>query len=258
MTMPARSENRADVRRAPRPIVRRGQGLPIAKPADAGRRADVPTAELASRVCAAFRAHPHINNVLTHISRADWSAVTRALSAIFDPGVTSDGRSALERNILDLMCAERGITGRILKPYFHARLHRLLEPHEAERLIRHVQALFLELEWKAQQPARSPAPSKSSQEADMSEPSSEPDRSERVINVADIDPRYRHDILFALFEHLAPDASLQIVVDHDPRRLRLQLEARHGARCGWSYLEQGPDVWRVRLRLLGPGAAAAE
>lgn len=78
--------------------------------------------------------------------------------------------------------------------------------------------------------------------------------SERVIRVADIDPRYRHDILFHLFEHLAPEDTLQIVVDHDPRRLRLQLEALHGERCGWTYLEQGPDVWRVRLRLLGSAA----
>ena len=77
--------------------------------------------------------------------------------------------------------------------------------------------------------------------------------SERVINVADIDPRHRHTILSRLFEHLAPDDSLQIVVDHDPRRLRLQLEARHGSRCAWSYLEEGPDVWRARLRLLPAG-----
>jgi uncharacterized protein (DUF2249 family) len=77
---------------------------------------------------------------------------------------------------------------------------------------------------------------------------------ERVINVADIDPQYRHAILFRLFDHLAPDDSLQIVVDHDPRRLRFQLEARHGSRCDWSYLEEGPDVWRVRLRLLGSGS----
>lgn len=77
--------------------------------------------------------------------------------------------------------------------------------------------------------------------------------SERVINVADIDPKYRHNILFRLFEHLAPDDSLQILVDHDPRRLRLQLEARHGSRCAWSYLQEGPDLWRVRLRLLRVG-----
>ena len=74
--------------------------------------------------------------------------------------------------------------------------------------------------------------------------------SERLIHVAEIDPRHRHAILSRLFAHLAPDQSLQIVVDHDPRRLRLQLEATHGSRCVWSYLEKGPDVWRVRLRLL--------
>lgn len=82
-----------------------------------------------------------------------------------------------------------------------------------------------------------------------------PGSNERVINVADIDPQYRHAILFGLFEHLAPDDSLQIVVDHNPRRLRLQLEARHGSRCGWLYLEQGPDVWPVRLRLVPPDTA---
>lgn len=41
-----------------------------------------------------------------------------------------------------------------------------------------------------------------------------------------------------------------VVVDHDPKSLRMQLEAHHGSRCGRSYLEQGPDVWRVGLRLL--------
>lgn len=81
---------------------------------------------------------------------------------------------------------------------------------------------------------------------------------ERVIKVEDIDPQHRHAILSRLFEHLAPDDSLQIVVDHDPRPLRLQLEARHGARCNWSYLEKGPDVWRVRLRLLGAGSVDNE
>ena len=80
-----------------------------------------------------------------------------------------------------------------------------------------------------------------------------PEASERVINVADIDPQHRHAILCRLFEHLGPGHSLQIVVDHDPRRLRLRLEAQHGLRCGWTYLEQGPDIWRVRLRLLNAG-----
>jgi uncharacterized protein (DUF2249 family) len=82
-------------------------------------------------------------------------------------------------------------------------------------------------------------------------------RSERVIHTAEIDPRYRQAILLRLFEHLAPDQSLQIIVDHNPRRLRLQLEALHGSHCGWSYLEEGPDIWRVRLRLLRPASSVA-
>jgi uncharacterized protein (DUF2249 family) len=71
---------------------------------------------------------------------------------------------------------------------------------------------------------------------------------ERVINVRDIDARYRHGIICQLFDHLGPESSLQLVVDHDPRPLRYQLEAMHGSRCNWSYLEQGPDIWRVRLK----------
>ena len=71
---------------------------------------------------------------------------------------------------------------------------------------------------------------------------------ERVVNVKDIDPRHRHAVIGQLFEHLAPGASLQLVVDHDPRPLRFQFETRYGARCQWSYVEEGPDVWRVRLR----------
>lgn len=71
---------------------------------------------------------------------------------------------------------------------------------------------------------------------------------ERVVTVAEIEPRYRHLIISQLFEHLPPGSSLQLVVDHDPKPLRFQLEARYGARCGWAYLEQGSDVWRVRLR----------
>ncbi|MGE0524074.1 MAG: DUF2249 domain-containing protein [Variibacter sp.] len=72
--------------------------------------------------------------------------------------------------------------------------------------------------------------------------------SERIINVTDIDPRHRHMIIEQLFEHLTSEASLQLIVDHDPRPLRFRLEARYGARCRWIYLEEGSDTWRVRLQ----------
>ena len=108
------------------------------------------SAELAFRIFAAFRAHPHVNNVLTHISRANWTQVEGALNAILDPATASDELSPLARNIIELMCAERGITGKILKPYFQSTLIRLLGRSHAERLIRHVDGLLLDLEPKAE------------------------------------------------------------------------------------------------------------
>lgn len=45
-----------------------------------------------------------------------------------------------------------------------------------------------------------------------------PESLERVIKVMDIDPRHRHGIIFQLFDHLDPESSLQLVVDHDPNR----------------------------------------
>jgi hypothetical protein len=105
--------------------------------------------ELAFGTCCAFRAHPHLNNVLTHISHANWPSLERSLGRILDPATTSGALSSLEQNILDLMCADRGITGRILKPYFRAVLYNLLERGRADRIIGHIQALFRELELNA-------------------------------------------------------------------------------------------------------------
>jgi hypothetical protein len=129
-------------------------------------RPKLSTTELAFRIYAAFRAHPHICNVLTHISRARWDEVERSINALLDPATTIDDLSPLGENILDLMVAERGTTGKILKPYFHTVLHGLLDPLRAERLIRHVEAVFLDLECRLEHPAPPAAPSEATQEAD--------------------------------------------------------------------------------------------
>jgi len=129
------------------------RGRPSSRAPRASRntlRIPVPTSELASRTFVAFRAHPHINNVLTHISHGNWGMVEQSLNAILNRATTGNSLSPLAQNIVELMCADRGITGRILKPCFHAVLHRALEPDQAERLIRHVRALFVELEQKTQ------------------------------------------------------------------------------------------------------------
>jgi len=74
---------------------------------------------------------------------------------------------------------------------------------------------------------------------------------ERVVDVREISPSVRHTVITQLVTHLAAGETLQLIVDHDPRRLKLQLEVRDGGIC-WEYLEKGPDIWRVRL---GRGAS---
>jgi uncharacterized protein (DUF2249 family) len=199
--------------------------------------------DLVFTVVAAFRRHPHLNNVLTHISGARWERVEQALRAILDPVSRSRELSPLARNIVDLMCADRGITGRILKPYFRDLLATVLSPRLAARLTANVTCLFLEFEVAERQPttvASTNAPSlPTSGERLMSDPANTP---ERMINVQDIDPRHRHTIIFQLFDHLAPNSSLLLIVDHNPKPLGAQLEAKHGSRCQWTYVEEGPDV----------------
>lgn len=150
MTVPARLEIR-DARPVPAAFL----GVRPSAEAPGNRipttRAGLSTADLSFRVFAAFRAHPHINNVLTHISHSNWPQVERDLNVILDTSGSGE-LSPLAQNIVDLMCAERGITGRILKPYFRGVLSRLVEPHVAERLIRHIGALFAEIERKAKEP----------------------------------------------------------------------------------------------------------
>lgn len=73
------------------------------------------------------------------------------------------------------------------------------------------------------------------------------DLAERVIDVRGIAPSYRHPIILRLFDNLDVGRSFQLLADHDPRPLRYQFEARYGGGCKWTYLERGPDVWRIHL-----------
>ncbi|MGQ7794662.1 DUF2249 domain-containing protein [Faunimonas sp. B44] len=75
---------------------------------------------------------------------------------------------------------------------------------------------------------------------------------ERVIDVREIPAHLRHAVIFQLFEALPPALTFQIVNDHDPRMLRHQFDASFGESVSWTYLEEGPDAWRVRIGRAGP------
>jgi uncharacterized protein (DUF2249 family) len=191
--------------------------------------------DLVQRLVAAFRRHPHISNVMTHISGAKWERIEQALRAILDPSATQNDLAPLARNIVELMWAERGVTGRILKPYLHELFAGILPRPVADRLLGHIADLC---------GRQAPLPSHR-RGARVTERT--PITNERLVDVREIKPRVRHTVIFQLFERLDETNSLQLITDHDPRPLHLQLEAQHGSHCEWIYLEQGPDVWRVRL-----------
>ncbi len=60
-------------------------------------------------------------------------------------------------------------------------------------------------------------------------------------------PRRRHELIFDNYEALAPGDGFVLINDHDPKPLYYQFEAEHTGQFEWEYLEEGPEVWRVRI-----------
>ena len=96
----------------------------------------------ARELTAAFRRHPHVNNVMTHVALGRWQGIEDALVAIFSEPADVAALSPLSRNILDLLWAEAGVTGRILKPLFLDFCRRHLSPSRAEGCVQGIAFLF--------------------------------------------------------------------------------------------------------------------
>lgn len=89
---------------------------------------------LAEDLSSAFRRHPHLGNVLTHISSGRWPRVDEALQPLFTPSSKGFEVGPLTRNILELICDNRGTTGRIMQPFFQTYLSRRLNTVDAENI----------------------------------------------------------------------------------------------------------------------------
>ena len=68
-----------------------------------------------------------------------------------------------------------------------------------------------------------------------------------VIDVRSLVPMQRHQKIFELVDQLAPGGKFVLVNDHDPKPLYYQIEAEHPNQFLWTYLERGPQVWRVEI-----------
>jgi len=54
-------------------------------------------------------------------------------------------------------------------------------------------------------------------------------------------------MIFGTFNQLLPGEAMLLVNDHDPKPLFYQFQAELGDIFTWDYIEQGPEVWQVRI-----------
>ena len=71
-----------------------------------------------------------------------------------------------------------------------------------------------------------------------------------TLDVRTIVPRERHPLIFTTFDGLQAGQAFRLVNDHDPKPLYYQFMAERPGEVGWAYLEQGPEVWQVRISKL--------
>ena len=68
-----------------------------------------------------------------------------------------------------------------------------------------------------------------------------------TVDVRMLVPGHRHQKIFQLVDNLQPGKAFVLVNDHDPKPLYYQLEAEYPGQFSWTYLERGPDIWRVEI-----------
>lgn len=76
-----------------------------------------------------------------------------------------------------------------------------------------------------------------------------------VVNEMDIrpfPPAERHEMFYQAFADIKPGEAFVFTNDHDPRPLYYQMEAESTEPFKWEYLEEGPEVWKVRVRKVTP------
>lgn len=70
---------------------------------------------------------------------------------------------------------------------------------------------------------------------------------DKILDVREEIPRTRHALIFDTFATIEVGTAFVLVNDHDPKPLYYQLDAENKDEFTWEYLEEGPEVWRVRI-----------
>ncbi len=68
------------------------------------------------------------------------------------------------------------------------------------------------------------------------------------LDVQTIPHAIRHASIFGAIDSLRAGSGLIVSATHDPVPLLTQLQARHGDRYTATYLDRGPERWRILVR----------
>lgn len=69
-----------------------------------------------------------------------------------------------------------------------------------------------------------------------------------TIDVTKIEPRLKHSTIFNVFDQLNAGQAILLNNDHDPKPLYYQLLGERGNCFSWSYLQNGPETWKIEIR----------
>ena len=81
---------------------------------------------------------------------------------------------------------------------------------------------------------------------------------DRLLDVRTENPKRRNELICESFGALLPDTAFVLVNDHDPKPLYYQFAAENPGEFTWDYVEEGPEVWRVRIGRVAPPSRTAE
>ena len=128
--------------------------------------------------------------------------------------------------------------------------------HDHPRQAQHLDGVMhhiARLEQRLEQPTPDRDPSRPAVSGPTRKASTVPD--DRILDVRTEIPKRRHELIFETFDHTPAGDGYVLVNDHDPKPLYYQLQAEHAGEFSWEYLEQGPEVWRVRIGRVAAASA---
>ncbi len=73
---------------------------------------------------------------------------------------------------------------------------------------------------------------------------------DKELDVRELRKPDKHPTIFATYAALAVGESFVLINNHDPKHLRTEFDTAHTGGYDWDYLDQGPQVWRIRITKL--------